>query len=116
MHWTLARDVEELAGDAQVAWNRMAVTLIELGMDVYKQLELRAPGTAKEVLKVRRAPIEGRRRRTLDCIAQGSADRLRLDESLTLLVPGPVKSRLRQQKKRTGVSMGAQVRGKLEAT
>jgi hypothetical protein len=115
MHWTLARDVEELAGNAEVAWNRMAVTLIELGMDVFKQLQLRAPGLAREIVKIRSAPLEGRRRRTLDRIVEGSANMKRLDAHLGLAVPWHVKSKLLRNKARTGISMSAQARRKLEA-
>jgi hypothetical protein len=116
LHWTLSDKVGELAYQERVAWNRMAVSLIEIGIPLFERLQRQSPAVAKEIVQIRR----GSSVRLGQAIAKATEEavgQLRLDERLALAVPSPIKSRLRRQKQRTGISMSEQVRRRLtEAT
>lgn len=116
MHWTLADKVGELAYQERVAWNRMAVALIEIGIPLFEKLQSQSPIVAKEVVQIRRGSSD-RLEWAIGKATEEAAAKLRLDERLALAVPSPVKSKLRRQKQRTGISMSEQVRRRLvEAT
>lgn len=114
MHFTIANELSDLAGDAGVAWNRMAVTCIELGMPVMRRLRTQAPTVAKDMLRVRRGPLRNRQQRTVDRIQENEVSAQRLDERVALAVPTPLKRRLQREKRRSGVTISAQVRRRLE--
>jgi hypothetical protein len=112
MHWTIADKVGALAYQERVAWNRMAVALIEIGIPLFERLQRQSPTIAKELVQIRRGSSV-RLARAIAKATEEATGQLRLDERLALAVPSPVKSKLRQQKQRTGISMSEQVRRSL---
>jgi hypothetical protein len=114
MHFTLANEVSDLAGEAGVAWNRMAVACIEIGIPVMRRLRIQAPTVAKEVLRVRRGPLSKRNQRTVDQVTEKEIGKQKLDTIIGFAAPTILKRRLEREKRRSGVSMSAQVRRRLE--
>jgi hypothetical protein len=112
LHWTLADKVGELAYQERVAWNRMAVSLIEIGIPLFERLQRQSPIIAKELVKIR-CGSSVKLGRAIARVTEEAAGQLLLNERLALAVPSPVKSRLRRQKQRTGISMSEQVRRRL---
>jgi hypothetical protein len=108
LHWTLADKVGELAYQERVAWNRMAVSLIEIGIPLFERLQRESSIIAKELVQIRRGSSV-KLGRAIARVTEEASGQLLLNERLALAVPSPVKSRLRRQKQQTGISMSEQV-------
>jgi hypothetical protein len=113
MDWTLSDRIGELAYEQDVKWNRMAVTLIEVGIPLFEKLIHQSPTMAQELLKKRRSTSK-RTTEALERVAERASANLKLDDRLALAIPSRIKVELRTRKKRTGLSMSQQVRQKLE--
>lgn len=96
-----------------VQLNEVFTVLIELGMGTWSKLpaEMR-----RGLFKKRKYDQQEKFQRQLEDRVARLGERFKLDDRLALAVPSTIKTELRMQKQRTGVSMSKQVRQRILAT
>jgi len=114
MHQTLADEVGQLAYDHHVAWNRMAVVLIQLGIPIADRLTQQAPAMLKDYIQERhwikpKPKHAARISKAIDEITKPMALDARFSSALTI----PQKERLRTVARRRGVKMSHVFREKV---
>ena len=92
---------------AKIQVNEVLVALIDLGLITWSHLPSE---TKRGLFKKKKAQAQERFRIQLQDRVSRMAERYKLDERLALAIPSTIKSNLRSQKQRTGVSMSEQVR------
>jgi len=95
---------------SSVQLNEVFTVLIELGISTWTKLpsEMR-----RGLFKKRKFESQEKFRGQLEERVSRLAERFKLDDRLALAVPSTIKTELRMQKQKTGVSMSAQVRQRL---
>jgi hypothetical protein len=98
---------------SSIQLNEVFTVLIELGVGTWSKLpaEMR-----RGLFKKRKHDQQEHFQRQLEGRVATLGERFKLDDRLALAVPSIVKTELRMQKQRTGVTMSAQVRRRLEST
>jgi len=98
--------------NSSIQLNEVLTVLIELGVGTWSKLPVEM---RRGLFKKRKYAKQEKFQRQLEDRVATLGERFKLDDRLALAVPSTIKTDLRMQKQRTGVSMSAQVRRRLEA-
>lgn len=96
--------------NSHVQMNEVFSRLLELGLSTYEKLSDHAKADFFHEAKHSRCQVEA-----VDRAASFAVALTRLDDRLGFALPRPMKAVLRDEKERTGVSMGGQIRQALQS-
>jgi len=104
LHWKLHDRVGELAHERGVAWNRMAVKLMELGIPLLQRLDRSTPALARIFVETRYGLNEKGRRRIREVVEETAA-KMRLNDRLSFALPSSSKEIIRREARQSKSTM-----------
>lgn len=108
MPWSLYQQIDEMAYENKVKFNRMLVVLAETGIPVFVKIRNRSPPLAKAILDSRRYTYVKRRRgsdRIIDQEVARESEDFKLNDKLSIGLPSSRKDAIRSEARRRGLHM-----------